>query len=56
MSMRSSLSTFLTAVVAVAGAAVIALLLAEHTGPTPEQLLVQPSKSAPQESAKPSRA
>lgn len=56
MSMRSSLSTFLTAVIAVAGAAVIALVLAEHTAPEPAQLLSQPGKALPQVPAKPSRA
>jgi hypothetical protein len=44
--MRSGLGSLLTAVVAVAGAAVIALVLAEHTTPEPLQLAARPAASS----------
>jgi hypothetical protein len=44
--MRSGLGSLLTAVVAVAGAAVIALVLAERTAPQPMQLAAKPAASA----------
>lgn len=46
--MRSGLGSLLTAVIAVAGAAVIALVLAEHTAPEPVQLASKPAASGSQ--------
>lgn len=54
--MKTSLSTFMTAVIAVAGAAIIALVLAEQTSP-PDAQGKMASRPAPLQSGdKPSSA